>query len=39
VARLKKLLPKMGDLAEGMKKLVVDVASKTAAELLKGGGR
>lgn len=38
VVRFKKLLPKMGELADGMRKLVVEIAGKTAAELLKGGG-
>ena len=38
VARFKKLIPKMGEFADGMRKLALDVASKTAAELLKGGG-
>jgi hypothetical protein len=36
VVRVKKLIPKMGELAGAMRKLVVDVAGKTAAELLKG---
>jgi hypothetical protein len=39
VTRFKKLLPKMGELAPAMRKLVVDVAGKMRAELLtKGGG-
>lgn len=37
VVRVKKLIPKMGDLAPAMRKLFVDVAGKAAAEMLKGG--
>ncbi len=35
VARFKKMIPKMGELADGMRKLAVEVPSKTAADLLR----
>ena len=39
VLRFKRLIPKMANETAGaMRRLVVDVAGKAAAELLKGGG-
>jgi hypothetical protein len=40
VLRFKKLIPKMAQESAGaMRRLVVDIAGKAAAELLKGGGQ